>query len=45
VIMDRRTGERRQAWQAPVPDRRNGERRLQDVTSELRSYGWALVHR
>ena len=45
VIMDRRTGERRQAGQAPVPDRRNGHRRRQDVTSELRSYGWALVHR
>jgi hypothetical protein len=45
VIMDRRTGERRQARQAPVPDRRNGERRRLDVTSELRSYGWALVHR
>jgi hypothetical protein len=45
VIMDRRTGERRQARPATVPDRRNCERRQQDVTSELRSYGWALVHR
>jgi len=45
VIMDRRTGERRQARQAPIPERRNSERRRQDVTSELRSSGWALVHR
>src|SRR5262245_32247274 len=45
VIMDRRTGERRQARQETVPDRRNADRRRQDVTSELRSYGWALVHR
>ena len=45
VIMDRRTGERRQTRQATVPDRRHGDRRRQDVTPELRSYGWALVHR
>src|SRR5262245_27250920 len=45
VIMDRRTGERRQTRQETVPDWRSGDRRQQDVTSELRSYGWALVHR
>ena len=45
VIMDRRTGERRQTRRATVPDRRHGDRRRQDVTPELRSYGWALVHR
>jgi hypothetical protein len=45
VIMDRRAGERRQARQETVADRRNGDRRRQDVARELRSYGWALVHR
>ena len=45
VVLDRRTGERRRGRQATEPDRRNGDRRRQDVTPELRSYGWALVHR
>lgn len=45
VIMDRRAGERRNARQATVPDRRKSDRRRQDVSRELRSYGWALVHR
>jgi hypothetical protein len=45
VILDRRSGERRQTRQVTIPDRRDGERRQHDVTAGLRMYGWALVHR
>jgi hypothetical protein len=45
VILDRRAGERRQSRHARTPDRRDGERRSQDITAALRLYGWAIVHR
>ena len=45
VLLDRRTGDRRQVVQPATPDRRNGDRRQRDVKTDLQTYGWALVHR
>jgi hypothetical protein len=45
VIVDRRSGDRRQVWRSATPDRRGGDRRRQDVKADLQTYGWALVHR
>ena len=46
VILDRRTGERRQSLRPPPVERRHVEwRRQHDITQELRSPGWALVRR
>ena len=46
VILDRRTGERRQSLRPPPVERRHVKRRRQyDITQDLRSPGWALVRR
>jgi hypothetical protein len=45
VIVDRRSGDRRQVWQPATPDRRSGERRRHDVKTDLQTYGWALAPR
>ena len=45
VIVDRRSGDRRQVWQPATPDRRNGDRRRHDVKTDLQTYGWALATR
>ncbi len=44
VLLDRRVGERRRsADRTGLPERRRGERRRQDVASQLRGLGWAIV--
>jgi hypothetical protein len=44
VLLDRRVGERRRsAGDARVPERRRGDRRRQDVSSQLRGLGWAVI--
>jgi hypothetical protein len=44
VLLDRRTGERRQRHDRSPGERRRGEqRRLTHVGQELRAKGWALV--
>jgi hypothetical protein len=45
VIVDRRGAERRRGWRPQSSERRRGERRRRDVMAELRTSGWALVHR
>ncbi len=46
VILDRRTGQRREKSQPVVPDRRRGERRQRpEVDDMLRLLGWAIVPR
>ncbi len=45
VILDRRGRERRRSETAVRTERRYTERRLRDVTWELRSSGWAVVRR
>ena len=46
VILDRRTGERRQILRPPPVERRHVKRRLQHgITQQLHSAGWALVRR
>ena len=45
VILDRRGRERRRSERAVPTERRYTERRLRDVTWELRSSGWAVVRR
>src|SRR6267142_2059617 len=45
VIVDRRQGERRRVRQDVTCDRRYGDRRHRDVTGDLQTSGWALVHR
>jgi len=45
VVLDRRTGERRQSPRPPPVERRHIERRHRDITTELDSSGWALVRR
>jgi len=46
VFPDRRAGDRRRIREWVTPDRRRyGDRRTCDVTTNLRAYGWALVHR
>ncbi len=46
VIIDRRTGQRRETSQPVVPDRRRGDRRLRpEVDDMLRLLGWAIVPR
>ena len=45
VMLDRRGGERRRSQGSPPTERRHMERRDCDVTSELRSPGWAVVRR
>ncbi len=43
VLLDRRSGDRRQAQRPAMADRRHGDRRRRDVRTDLRTYGWALV--
>jgi hypothetical protein len=45
VILDRRKADRRQIRQRATPERRHGERRRRDVTTELQKIGWAQVRR
>jgi hypothetical protein len=45
VILDRRKADRRQIRQRATPERRHGERRRRDVTTELQKIGWAKVRR
>ncbi len=45
VILDRRGRERRRSETTVRTERRYTERRLRDVTWELRSSGWAVVRR
>jgi hypothetical protein len=45
VILDRRGRERRRSETAVPTERRYTERRLRDVTWDLRSSGWAVVRR
>jgi hypothetical protein len=45
VILDRRGRERRRGETAVPTERRYTERRLRDVTWDLRSSGWAVVRR
>jgi hypothetical protein len=46
VIVDRRSGDRRRGARGVDADRRNGERRDRLLIGEqLRTHGWALVHR
>jgi hypothetical protein len=44
VLLDRRIGERRRsAPEGRLPERRRSDRRRQDVSSQLRGLGWAIV--
>jgi hypothetical protein len=45
VILDRRKADRRRIHQRATPERRHGERRRRDVTTELQKIGWAQVRR
>lgn len=45
VILDRRHGERRQSPAPPPEDRRERERRTQDVSTALQRLGWAVIVR
>jgi hypothetical protein len=45
VIEDRRSGDRRAEGQPPNIDRRQHDRRKDDVSSDLKRFGWALVRR
>jgi hypothetical protein len=47
IIFDRRYSgnERRRPSVPPVDDRRRGDRRRQDVTRPLVTYGWVIVNR
>ena len=43
VILDRRVRDRRGRRESAPAERRLGERRQRDVTSDLQAFGWALV--
>jgi hypothetical protein len=45
VIVDRRVAQRRQRRALMAVDRRQRDRRMRDVTPELRQFGWAVVRR
>ena len=45
VFVDRRNGDRRQIHQSMRIERRHGERRRRDVTTDLQKSGWAQVPR
>ena len=45
VVLDRREVDRRRIHRQTMPERRNGERRRRNVTTDLAKSGWALVHR
>ena len=45
VILDRRKEDRRRIrHNAATPERRYGDRRHRDITRELQTSGWAVVH-
>lgn len=43
VILDRRTGERREGLMPRIPNRRGSDRRGHDASGQLRALGWAIV--
>jgi hypothetical protein len=43
VILDRRVGERRQHPLPADTERRQRDRRLRDISSDVQGLGWALV--
>ena len=45
VMLDRRLEERRQRRVPSAGDKRRADRRVRDVSKDLQTYGWALVHR
>ena len=45
VLVDRRNGDRRRIHQWVPTERRHGERRRRDVTTDLQKSGWAQVPR
>ena len=45
VLFDRRNGDRRQIREGVTTERRHGERRRRDVTTDLQKSGWAQVPR
>ena len=47
VILDRRAEERRRfpLGDRAAAERRRGDRRQQDITKDLQTYGWAVVRR
>ena len=45
VVLDRRTGERRQSLRPAAIERRHVDRRRRDISRELQSVGWTLVRR
>ena len=45
VILDRRKEDRRRIHQRVTPERRHGERRRRNVTTDLQTSGWAVVRR
>jgi len=47
VIFDRRKADRRRSPQGAVARecRQSGDRRRRDITTQLETFGWALVHR
>jgi hypothetical protein len=45
VVLDRRTGERRQSLRPPPVERRHVDRRRRDISRELDVSGWTLVRR
>ena len=45
VMLDRRLEERRQRRVPSAGDKRRADRRVRDVSKDLQTHGWALVHR
>ena len=45
VIVDRRAESRRLGQKHVTVERRRGERRRRDITTELKDFGWAVVRR
>ncbi len=45
VIVDRRREDRRRRENQTTFDRRRSDRRIRNITQDLRSLGWALVRR
>jgi hypothetical protein len=43
VLFDRRNGDRRRIHERVANERRYGERRQRDVTTDLQKSGWVLV--
>jgi len=45
VILDRRVQERRRRDEPMSAERRRGDRRQRDITTDLQVFGWALVRK